>query len=259
MSKKAEIKTVYYKSFSDDFVESKHQNFKLPDDYEWIHTNKAYKTISKILYSFMKTVSTIYNRYVMNVGIIDNSILNLCNREGVFVYANHTQPVGDALMPLNAIYSKRCYIMASPANLGIPVLGKMLPIMGALPIPETISGMKKFNKAVKQRIDEKCGIIIYPEEHVWPWYTDIRPFPKTSFGFPVELSVPAFSMTTTYQKSSKRNKPKITIYIDGPFYPEKGLSKKEQKEKLQAEVFSCMKKRSLNSTFQYVKYEKGES
>ncbi len=145
--------------------------------------------------------------------------------------------------------------------------------------------MKKFLEAIRTRIGEKSCVILYPEAHVWPWYTGIRPFPDTSFRFPAEIPAPSFCMTTTYQRRKenpllrmihrlrrkeaakaegdrseadreRRVRPAITVYIDGPFYPEPGLHRKEQQKKLCEEIHACMERRSKNSTYEYVRYEK---
>ena len=62
-------------------------------------------------------------------------------------------------------------------------------------------------------------------------------------------------MTTTYQKRKWGKKPKITIYVDGPFYAEEGLSKKQQREKLRDTVYGVMKDRSQNSNYDYMIYK----
>jgi len=123
------------------------------------------------------------------------------------------------------------------------------------PAPESFRGMKKFNEAIRQRIREGNCVVLYPEAHVWPWYTGIRPFPATSFGFQVECSAPSFCMTTTYQKRKHGKKPGITIYLDGPFYPDTSLPMKKQKNRLRDEIYNCMTRRSKNSTYQYIIYE----
>ena len=75
---------------------------------------------------------------------------------------------------------------------------------------------------------------IYPEAHIWPYYTKIRPFKNVSFAYPVNLEKPVYCMTNTYQSyGKKKDKIKIINYIDGPFYANKELSTKEQKRKLE--------------------------
>lgn len=171
------------------------------------------------------------------------------------LFCNHTQPVCDVYMPAVATFPKRIYAIITPANLGIPVIGKILPLAGALPVPTTLSGMKKFNKAVSQRIREGYALVVYPEAHVWPYCTDIRPFPATSFAYAVENHVATYCMTTTYQRRLFGEKPRATYYFDGPFFVDETLPKKQAREKLRDEVYACMKKRSQNSTYEYVHYE----
>lgn len=216
-----------------------------------------YRMISKCLYLLATLFAIPYCRFWLHVKIENRSILRHCTKTGCFLYGNHTQPMGDVFIPVSALALKRIYVAVSPANLGIPVLGPLLPMLGALPLPDGVTGMKKFIEAIHLRIIERRCVVFYPEAHVWPWYTGIRPFPPASFGFPVECCVPSFCMTTTYQKRKYGEKPGITVYLDGPFYPDSSLPKRKQKEQLRDEIYGCMVRRSQNSTYQYVYYEKG--
>ena len=53
-----------------------------------------------------------------------------------YMYSNHTLQYGDVFNPFIVNFPRRSYILCSPSNLGIPIIGKILPIAGALPIPE---------------------------------------------------------------------------------------------------------------------------
>lgn len=78
-----------------------------------------------------------------------------------------------------------------------------------------------------------------------------------SFKYPVEQNVPVFSLTNTYVKDEKKkDKVKIVSYIDGPFFVNKDLTKKEQQRDLRNRVYECMVERSKNSNIEYVKYVK---
>jgi len=249
-----ETETRYYRSFTDDFVESRNQSFRVPENYTWIHENLFYRIISRCLYLLAVLFAFPYCRFWLHVKIKNKSVLKQHVKSGCFLYGNHTQPMGDAFIPFRVLALKRVYIVVNPANLGIPVLGPLLPVLGALPLPDTIGQMKKLNEAIRMRIREQGCVVFYPEAHVWPWYTGIRPFPPVSFGFPVEYSAPSFCMTTTCQKRKYGKKPGITIYLDGPFYPDSSLPKKKQKEQLCDRIYDCMVRRSQNSTYQYINY-----
>ena len=99
-------------------------------------------------------------------------------------------------------------------------------------------------------------IVVYPEAHLWPYYTQIRNFPATSFRFPVKYNKPVFTFTTVYLKHKKQTKPKIEIYVDGPFYPNQNLSDKDAQKELRNKVFDALNKRAQLSNYEHVKYVK---
>ena len=129
-------------------------------------------------------------------------------------------------------------------------------MLGAIPTADNIKDTKKMWEAVNTRIKEKKCIVIYPEAHLWPYYTKIRPFQLTAFNFPVYNNVPSFTMTTTYYKRKLRKKPGIRIYIDGPFMPDDNIPKKEREEKLCKEIYDCMKNRCKNNMYEYIEYKR---
>ncbi len=248
----------YYKTFQDDFVESANQAFTLPEDYTWIRSGRWARFLSAALYGAGYLFAALYGKLCLHLSIVRNVDWKAYRGCGAVVYGNHTQPIGDVFVPALVCAPKRCYSVASPANLGIPVLGALLPWMGALPIPDSLSKLPQFLRAVAQRLEEHCCVIVYPEGHVWPYCTQIRPYPATAFDYAVKNHVPAFCMTTTYQARRFSSKPRLTVYLDGPFYPDKSLSRQAQKQKLRDEVYACMVKRSQNSTYQYVEYRPAE-
>lgn len=250
-----QVSVRYYKTYSDEYVESSNQDYKLPVNYIWVHKNIVYRLFSFIIYGFACVFGCI-SRLILHISVKNRRILYSCRSTGYFLYGNHTQPVGDVFVPSQIVFPKRMYAIAGTANLGIPVIGKLLPLMGALPVPETLQGLKKFISAVNYRINENKCVVIYPEAHVWPFCSFLRPFPITSFRFPVITKKPSFCMTTTYQKRKVGKKPKITVYIDGPFWPDASLKQKEQQKKLCSQIYDCMVKRSRNSTYEYIQYKK---
>ncbi|MCD8005217.1 MAG: hypothetical protein LUE91_06135 [Oscillospiraceae bacterium] len=252
MSSKKQIR--YYKTLLDDFVESSNQNFALPEDYVWIRKGKKSRFARPVLYAIAYLFALIYGKGVLHLKIVRTVDMKDYRNTGAVVYGNHTQPIGDVFVPALACAPKRCYTIASPANLGIPVIGALLPWMGALPIPSDFKQMRKFLGAVRQRLQENNCIIVYPEQHVWPYCTQIRPYPATSFDYAVKNKVPAFCMTTTYQHRRFSEKPRATVYLDGPFYADASLSPQAQKEALRDQVYACMQKRSKQSTYQYMEY-----
>ena len=245
--------TIYFNSYDDDVIKSSNQDYKLKDNYKWVHSNIIYIFFSYIVYYFVLLFSLIYTKLFLHVKIKNKKILK--KQKGYFLYCNHTQVLGDVLDPFIITFPKHPFIICSPSNLGIKVIGKILPISGALPIPSKIHDLNRFKEAVKH-YNKRKPIIIYPEAHLWPWYTKIREFNYSPFHFPVENNSKVFVATTTYKKRKYMKKPAITIYIDGPFEVNNNLSKKENIKKIHDEVYNIMVNRSKLSNYEYIKYIK---
>ena len=244
----------YYNSYDEDFVSSDKQDYKLKDNYKWIHKNIFYIVFSYIVYWVLYVIAFIYSKLILRVKVRNKKILK--KYKSYYIYGNHTQVIGDIFDIPSITFPWRPYYICSTANLGIPILGKLLPLAGALPIPDSIDKMKEFREAIHIR-EKKHPIIIYPEAHVWPYCTFIREFPNTSFHFPVEAKSVVFVATTIYKKS-KRKKPKIEIVLDGPFNIKENFSKKENIQYLRDIVYETMVKRSKESNYQYIEYIKKE-
>lgn len=245
--------TKFYDSYTEDFVTSSNQNWEVKDNYKWLNNNIFYKIISTILYFLAYIIALIYCKLMLRVSFINKKVLK--KYKGYYLFSNHTQMIGDAFNPLLLNFPKKNYVVVSSANLGIPFLGKILPFVGALPIPKKIHEKEALFNAMHTLV-QNHAITIYPEAHLWPYYTKIRPLPVSSFRFPVKDNVPAFTMTTTYQKRKFGKRPKITIYIDGPFYPEPCQTQRDSAATLRDKVYNQMVLRSKNSTYEYIKYEK---
>lgn len=246
-----------YQSYTDDFVVSKNQEFTLPSDYVWMHENGFYRFCSSLLYGLAKVIGAVCCRLVFHLEIHNREILKPYMAEGFFLYGNHTQPQGDVVMPALAVKPKRIYTVISPANFGIPVIGRLLPMLGAIPVPDNPLQMRNHIGTVKRRVDEGSCIVIFPEAHVWPYCTFIRPFPDTAFFYPAESGRPVFSLTTVYRKRRHGARPAVSLYLDGPFLPDMALSRKERQRKLKEEVSAAMAGRSALNNTEYVSYIKG--
>lgn len=188
--------------------------------------------------------------------IEDKDVLDKAKGQGFFLYGNHTNAVADALIPSMVGYPADTYVIVHPNNVSMPVLGRITPCLGALPLPDDMDATKNFIKEIKRTIYKKHCVMIYPEAHIWPYYTKIRPFTDTSFRYPVQCKAPVYCFTNTYQKRKYRKTPRIVTYVDGPFFVKEGVTAKEQKKELRDQVYQAMVHRSRNNSvekYQYIK------
>lgn len=241
-----------YTSFDEDFEKTANQNFTLPQDYRYVRKNFGARALSALIYGAALAFSGVYCRLVLHMRVRGSSCLRGFDG-GFYIYGNHTQPFGDVFIPALCVFPRRIYTVVSPANYGIPVIGKLLPYLGALPLVPSLHGYRALLQAMKERLDAGHPIVIYPEAHVWEYYTGIRPFPAAAFAYPVKFDKPAFVMTVTYQKSVLHRRPTMTVYLDGPFYGT-GETAKQKEASLHDAVYRTMLERSKASNCAYIRY-----
>jgi len=255
------MKTVYYSDYTDNFVETKNQSKTVPENYKFIKKNPLYNFAGASLFIILKIIAFFYGKFALGLKIVGKDKLKSfvkSEKKGYFLYANHTLTLGDVFNP--ALYNPiHPYYICDSSNLGIPVLGPILPMVGALPIPESIRGKKHLFDAISTRAKQKKAIVIYPEAHLWPYYTDIRPFESSAFSLPVREKLPVFTATTVYTKWKNHKKPRVTIYIDGPFTANEKFDKKACSASLEVQARTAMEARTKLSTVKYITYKKRKS
>lgn len=254
-------KIIYYKDeLNDEFSGSKVKPKIIDAKYKYISKNPIYKFFSFIAYRIIATPIAFMYKWCKGIKYENKQVLKNFKGKGYFIYANHTNRASDVLSPHTISFPTKTYTVVASENMNIPVLGNATKMLGALPLPSSLEGTRNFMNAMEKRLVQGKPVLIYPEAHIWPYYTKIRPYKSTAFRYPVKFQDASFCYTTTYQKNGKKKKPKIVIYIDGPFYPNKQLDLKAQQEDLRDRIYNCMVERSKNSNFETIKYiKKGEN
>jgi len=200
-------------------------------------------------------LATVYLKLKFRHRIVGREKLKALKKEGIFVFGNHTQPTADALIPTFIVFPRSAYVIVHANNVSMPFLGRVTPYMGAIPLPDGLAAARNFNKTLTERVESSHPIFIYPEAHIWPYYTGIRPFGDLSFSYPVKYGTPVYSFTNVYKKRRSRTRARIITYVDGPFYPDTTLSPAKARKKLRDEVYSAMCKRAELSDCVLVEYK----
>ena len=247
----------YTDELNDDFAGSDVKAKKITGRYNYAPKNIFWNVAAFVLYRLVATpIAYLYVKVKFGYKLKGRDILKKYRDQGYFIYINHTQTVADVLLPSLSTFPKKSFIIANPDNVSLPVLGDVTKMLGAIPVPGDLESSRNFMKTIKQKITNKNVVAIYPEAHVWQYYTKIRNYKATSFKYPVEMSVPTFSMTITYQKWKGRKRPRIVGYIDGPFFADDKLNVAQKKEDLRNKVYGQMCERAKNSNVEVIKYSK---
>ncbi|NLB49379.1 MAG: hypothetical protein GX807_00965 [Erysipelotrichia bacterium] len=256
-------KIIYYRDeLNDDFASAKVEAKHLPDNFKYIRKNVFYRIGSFFAYFvFAKPLIWMIMKIYYLGNIENRKVIKKAKGTGYFIYGNHTGSMSDAFQPNLLKAFKKNYVVVGREALSIKGIRTFITMLGAIPLGETFAEKVDFITCLKTRINKKSSVMIYPEKHIWPYYTKIRPFENESFRFPISLNVPSFALTTTYHKRrgifalSKR--PKIIAYLDGPFYPDQNLKPQLAKQKLRDEIYQAMIERSTSiKQYEYIQYIK---
>lgn len=232
---------------------------KIDKNYKYLHKNPFWHILRFILYRIIAIpLAWICLKIKFHLKIKNKKVLKQAKKTGGYIYANHTQAFADPFIPTLVTFPKSAYVIVHPNNVSMKGLGWATPYLGAMPLPDDIAATRHFMEALKHHAKSRHFVMIYPEAHIWPYYTKIRPFKSTSFKYPIKYDKPVFCFTNTYQRRGKTNKVNITTYVDGPFYPNNSLTPKDMEQDLRDRVYNQMVERSKLSNVELIKYVKTE-
>ncbi len=255
-----ERKVIYYSDeLNEEFSAAQITPKTVDKDFRFFH-NKLWDICSLAVQNvFSMPVKYVYAKLKFRIRYVGREKLKEYRNRGYFIYGNHTQPFADTFIPSLANYPKRNFFIVNPENISMPGLGTLVEMLGAIPIPCDPGGMKNFISSVEDKVERNYSVTIYPEAHIWPYYTGIRPFKAVSFRYPVKLKCPVFALTNTYHRRGRDGeKVKIVTYIDGPFFADETLDPRQARQKLRDQVYQCMVERSGNSDYEYIEYRRKE-
>lgn len=259
-----ERKVIYYSDEqNDEFSSAVITPIKIDGSYKYDRTKGFSAAVRFFFYRIFATpLAIIYCKLFLHYKCVNRKVLKPFRKKGLYLYGNHTSNYGDPLMPNLFAFPRNVYFIVHPNNVSMKFLGTVNRYIGAIPLPDDVKAAKNFTAFINSRIENRDIVAIYPEAHIWPYYTKIRNFSDKSFGYPARTGTPVFCFTNTYQKrfflGKELKKPKIRTFIDGPFYPDMEKPLGDRKKELRDSVYSAMVSRSDLSDKEYVIYKRKE-
>jgi len=254
-------KIIYYKDeLNDDFSGFDLTPKPLGKNYQYIHADRLFKIFELVFY-YVIMIPVVYalEKVYCHQKFVNRSKLKQARKDGCFLISNHTQVQSDAYIGPLATFPKKCFIISNPNVLSIPGLRLGMQAYGVIPLGSNLDEKKKFLHCVESRITDGNAVIVYPEAHVWPYYTKIRPFDYQAFVYLAKTQKPMFVLTNCYKKRKFFKQPQIVTYIDGPFYPSSDLNAIDTAKELRDIAYETMCKRADKySTYEYIKYQRAE-
>ena len=156
---------------------------------------------------------------------------------GKITISNHMHYL-DCTMNGLANFPDYSYFVTLESNFKIPIVGPLIKLLRAIPIPTKIEEKKQFYKNISKLLEEGETIHIYPEGELRVYEKELNKFHKGAFAMAVENNVPIIPTVITTHKPEGiykyiKTKPVMTHVILEPIYPDLTIENKlERIEKL---------------------------
>lgn len=256
-------KTIYWSDeLNDDFnrFDKVEDNPPLPENYAYIHKNVFHRMWDAFLYYAI--AKPILGGYCFFHGIRYKNKRNLkrLHGKGAFIYSNHVSISDVFKFQSYIIGRKRVNIIGYSNASSIPLAKSLVKSLGYLPIPteKDTNNLLNLKDAVHFYVkNRKQYVLIYPEAHIWPFYTKIRDFKSVSFYYPAEAMAPIIPAVTVFRKVWYSKKPRQTVIFGRPIFPDPSLTTIENRDYLCEECKRQMI--HLSNTIkqkEYIKYIK---
>ncbi|MCI6728830.1 MAG: 1-acyl-sn-glycerol-3-phosphate acyltransferase [Clostridiales bacterium] len=255
-------KVIYYSDpLNDDFAGNHITTKPVGKDFPFLHKSFWWNIWSFFIYYFVAIpLVFIICKVYLGLKFENKKNMRKVGKSGCFLYGNHTRSL-DAVLPAMAAFPKRGYIVANPDAVSIPGLRNLVQLIGCIPLPTELKAFPGFLEALETRCREGACVGIFPEAHIWPFYTGVRPFVGTSFRYPVRLDVPVVAMATTYRKRRGlffwAKRPGMTVTFSEPMYPNHSLSPRAAQEDLRQRAYEFMcRVTGRGDNVEYIRYER---
>ncbi len=163
---------------------------------------------------------------------------------GAVTVTNHVHFL-DSPMVACTLFPRKPFFATLKANFEIPVVRRLVRLLGGVPIPESPKALHAFMESMRVQLEKGRIVHFYPEASLWPWHNELRPFRNGAFHLAVKSGVPVLPMVFTFRKpgglmSKLRKKPLITLRIGAPEYPAKTGSERSRVLQMRSAVQEAM-------------------
>lgn len=218
-------------------------------DYPYLDKSLRFRIHRYVYYRVLLLIVFVLNKLFYDVRIEGRENIRKNKkmlRDGAMTVCNH---IGrwDMISVLQAIRYQRVWI----PMYRLPFMGKdgyLMRLVGGIPVPEDLQGLRRFNEAFDELHEQKQWIHIFPESCSWKFYAPIRPFKIGAFNMAYKYNMPIIPTAISFRerkgirKLFRKDEPLVTIRIGEPIMPDRSRPRREEANRLRQETHQAMLK-----------------
>ena len=192
----------------------------------------TYKFKSFITRTIANVGSDMMNRNTEIVGDVDAEVL----KNGAIITSNHFSPLENTIIRywVRKKGMHRLNIVSQVTNFAMKgIIGFLMNYADSIPLSVDMRYLTKdFISVIKELMDQKEVVLIYPEQEMWFQYRKPRPLKRGAYFFAAQLNRPIVSCFVEMIDLKKReddrfSKVKYRLHILGVIYPDAQKGVKE--------------------------------
>ncbi len=201
---------------------------------------KAFSFI--VYYGIALPVLFVYLRILCGVKIKNKKNIKDV-KGGAIMVSNHVHTL-DSVMGAMTLFPKKPIFTSIKSNFKLPVAGRLVNILGSMPVPETPSEMKVFFYELSKQVRKGKVVHFFPEGELIQGDTKLRDFKRGAFMLAEETKSPILPIGISFHEKGSVfplfGKDRVIINVGKPIYPDVFKLKRESIEHLSDESFDVM-------------------
>lgn len=219
---------------------------KITDRFMTTRHTSSYKCKRFAARHFANIGSTLLNRNLEIIG--EEKLPDLSG--GALITSNHFSPLENTLIRhlVRKHGKKRLQVVSQVTNFAMTgPIGFLMNYADTIPLRDDLRYLtQEFLPLLKELLDKKEVVLIYPEQEMWFQYRKPRPLKRGAYYFAAKLHVPLIScfvemIDTDQQETPQFRKVRYRLHILDTLYPDPVLSVKKSSEALCQQDYALKK------------------
>lgn len=211
--------------------------------YTFLESGFLFSLFSNLLYLIAYPILTILDKILFNFKVYGRENIKAIKGAKITV-SQHIQYIDCSMVGL-ANRFKKTYFTALEDSFKIPVVGGIMRLLNAIPIPKDIKYTRTFMNGIDNLLKEGKTVHIYPEGSLILYSEKTRPFKDGAFDFAVRNNVPIVPLSFKYSEPTGIRKhfkkhPFLSLYVLPAEYPDLTLSTPVAIKELKNRVYQKM-------------------
>ncbi len=240
-------------------ITKKHNKLVVDENYKY-QKNWFYRVFQFVFYHFIaRPIFFLYGKIGLGIKVYGKKKLKNV-KGGAITVSNHVHYVDFMIATAFVKRFRRSHIVSRKENFDVPYVGKLMTAFGVMPLPDTPKAHINFYRQITTYLKKNRFVHVFPEGSMWPYYNKLRPFKSGAFHFASKNNVPVIPYIIVFRKTKGlrrivKKRPKISVYICDPIYPDLTLNVRERNDDLRDRSQKAMQEMlDKYKSYEYYKY-----